>query len=140
MRRNKKGFTLIELMIGMAVTAIFIILGIVGIGIVQKNSRDVERNNSISAITNILNDYRKANLSFPTKANVVFGQGQVSIVGFKNYALKGFLSPASSSTNNGTRYFYNVNSNSDFVLCVLLESGSVKGSGTSQCPPVTSWF
>ncbi len=139
MKRNKRAFTLIELTIGMAVIAVLITLGIVGIGIVQKNARDVERSNSIASITTILNDYRKQFLSLPLKANVVFSNGQVSIVGFKNFPLKGFLSPTSSTDNNGTRYYYNNISNSDYVLCVQLESGSIKGSGTSQCPPITSW-
>ncbi|MFS8130894.1 MAG: type II secretion system protein [Candidatus Dojkabacteria bacterium] len=137
--KSKKAFTLIELTIGMAVIAVLITLGIVGIGIVQKNARDVERNNSIASVTTILNDYRKQFLSLPLKANVVFSNGQVSVVGFKNFALKGFLSPASSTSDNGTRYYYNNISNSDYVLCVQLESGSIRGSGTSQCPPVTSW-
>ncbi len=139
MKRNKKAFTLIELVIGMAVVAVLITLGIVGISIVQKNSRDVERANAITSITNIINDYRKQNLSVPNKVNVVFDNGQVSIVGFKNFALKGFLSPSANTDISNTRYYYSNISNSDYVLCVQLESGSIKGSGTSQCPPITSW-
>lgn len=139
MRKEKQAFTLIELVIGMAVAAVLITLGIAGVGIVQTNARDTDRTNAISQITTILNDYRKQNLSLPLKANVVFSNNQVSIVGFKNFALKGSLAPSSNTSRDGTRYYYNNISNSDFVLCVQLESGTVKGSGTSQCPPITSW-
>lgn len=139
MKRTKNAFTLIELAIGMAVIAVLITLGIVGIGIVQVNARDAERTTSIAEITNIINDYRKQFLSLPLKANVVFSNSQLSIVSFKNYALKGFLSPGSSTNSSRTRYYYNIIGNSDYVLCVQLESGSIKGTGTSQCPPVTSW-
>ncbi|MEO6728546.1 MAG: type II secretion system protein [Candidatus Dojkabacteria bacterium] len=140
-----QAFTLIELTIGMAVIAVLITLGIVGIGIVQKNARDIERNNAIASISTMINDYRKQNLSVPTKVNVVFSNGQVSIVGFKNFALKGFLAPTTTnlptvnSDQSNTKYYYNNVLGSDYQLCVQLESGSVKSAGTSQCPAVSTW-
>jgi len=140
MKKSKKAFTLIELTVGMAVIAVLITLGIVGIGIVQTNARDVERGNAIASLSNILNDYRKQNLSFPKQVDVRFSSDQVSIVGFKNFPLKGFLKYSSDSTTNSqTRFYYKDVSNSDYQLCVLLESGSVKNSGTSTCPVSTAW-
>ena len=51
-----KAFTFIELIVGMAVIAVLITLGLGGISILQQNARDTERTNTLSSIANLIND------------------------------------------------------------------------------------
>jgi prepilin-type N-terminal cleavage/methylation domain-containing protein len=139
MLKETKAFTLIELVIGMAVMAVLMFLGIIGINILQQTTRDSQRTTKLAEISTVINDYKRKNLSLPDQADVTFQQGKFSIVGFDEIELTGILTPAAETNGVQTRYYYNNLTNQNFLLCVQLESGNVKGAGTSECPPVTNW-
>lgn len=135
---NKKAFSLIELMIGMAVVAVLISLGTYSILTVQQASRDASRTAIGGDITDKINDYRRENLKYPAKSEVIFNLNNITIGGQNVITLKSYLKAKSNTTNNGTKYFYDSVSGG-FSLCILLESKSVKSLGTRECPPASSW-
>lgn len=55
---KKKGFTLLELIIGMAIVAVLATLGIAGISVVQRSTRDTERRKTLEQINLQLEDMK----------------------------------------------------------------------------------
>lgn len=134
---NKKGFTLFEIIIVMGVIAVLFTLGIAGFLAFTKSARDRGRINKGNEIVNLINDYRKQNLRYPTETDVVFTSTSVEIGEFST-DLQGSEKYATESTSDSTRYYYTTD-RSGFIFCVLLESGSVESLGTGECPSVSTW-
>lgn len=137
--KETKAFTLIELVIGMAVIAVLMFLGLLGVSLLQKTSRDTQRTTKLAEISNIINDYKRKNQSVPDILDVTFASGKFQIRNFESLDLEGFLAPGNPTTEEKTRYFYRDVTNQNFLLCVQLESGGIKGTGTSECPPASTW-
>jgi prepilin-type N-terminal cleavage/methylation domain-containing protein len=126
-----KGFSLIELLISMAIIAV--LLGLVGFGIAvaQRNSRDSQRRQKVSDIKLALEDYLTRKNAYPSadkfsydKANEIIkidtgGSNAIEI------EVKGASTPAAGDkTESGkTRYCYDKSSSGDgYLLGALLEN------------------
>lgn len=138
MTKNKKAFSLMEVMIGMVVVAVLISLGVAAAFRVQRASRDTARTATGGQIVDKINDYRRTNLQYPDKTSVVFNVNNILIEGESVVSLNGHLRTGSSSNTRQTRYFYD-NVSGGFIFCVLLETGRVSTLGTRSCPAVSVW-
>lgn len=67
--RNQKGFTLIELMVVMAVIGILATLSVVGFTSARKSARDTKRTSTINGVRAALESYYGAGQSYPVTAS-----------------------------------------------------------------------
>ncbi len=65
-RNSQKGFTLIELMVVIAIIAVLMAGGVLAFVNAQKNSRDARRVEDVRAISQALEQYRNTNGTYPT--------------------------------------------------------------------------
>ncbi len=68
---NKKGFTLIELIVVMTIMAVITVIAVVSFSAAGVKSRDGRRQSDLSKIQIALGLYYQVNGSYPTKANVL---------------------------------------------------------------------
>ncbi len=133
--QNKKGFTLLELIVAMAIIAVLMGLSLFGIQSVQRSQRDTERRAALSNINLEVAAYYGDNGSYPT---VTFNVTNSTVtVGSKTLTLKGaakIIKPAGGVSNEtGTTYCYTGAASSTYQLGVYLEGPANWGSvGTAQ--------
>lgn len=70
--KNKKGFTLVELLVVITILAILMTIGIAVYSGVQKNARDLRRKTDLRSIKIALDLYYQSNGKYPTVASRVF--------------------------------------------------------------------
>ncbi len=126
-------FNLIELMVVIGIAAVIFVLGIAGLMLAQRQSRDSERRSILAEISAEINEYRIINLIVPETSQVEFTDDGVYIGGVKKINLTGYRSSGSSSSRSETNYYYS-RSGGGFILCAELESGSITSAGTVDCP------
>lgn len=137
----KKGFTLLELIVAMAIVAILIGLSILGINTVQRNSRDAERRAAVEAVSLEVASTYADNATYPNQITITgSAPNQVANVSGRTIPLKGAAQALSSgnsaSTASGSVYCYaRLNNGSSFQLGVNLESGVwfQVGNDTGSC-------
>lgn len=131
--KRGKGFSLIELMVAMGIIAFLISLSLLGLNILQRNSRDARRVEKLTAISKEVNNFRISNLRYPVSgSDLVFTPEKVTI-GTNEVELELQTVSGPQTSTSSTKYFYEV-SLTGFVLCAQLESGKVESAGTSPCP------
>ncbi len=146
MKRYLKGFTLVELMIVMAVIAILATMGLFGLGKAQGAARDVQRQQVMTALSGALERYYGDNKAYPTAGS---GATQWSTfltnIGASYVAAPTDPCPTSTSINaNGNpvnasavvvcapaRYAYTQTTTADYTLTLTKESG---GTSTFRNP------
>ena len=128
----KKAFTLLELLVAMAIIAILIALAIFGVLQVQKNSRDTQRrkamedvNIGIQAFYSKYGQYPDS-ITFVDNTATLSGGGNSSEVELNNSA-KAAASGANTNTNV-TKYGY-VNDSAGYKLGFCDEDGDVYNAG-----------
>lgn len=67
---SKSGFSLVELLVAMAIIAVLIAIAAFGIGILQRNSRDTQRRKMVQDLVLVYNDVIANNGGRPTTLNV----------------------------------------------------------------------
>lgn len=87
-RTNKKGFTIIELLIVIVIIAILATIGVVAYGQVQKNARDSKRKSDISSLHTGIEAYSVTAQQYPTLAEL----NDNAAGGFRETNLKGIPS------------------------------------------------
>ncbi len=133
LNKNKKGFSLIELMVVMGIAAAILVLGIAGFQLAQRQSRDQERRNTLVEIGEQINEYRIINLTLPDRASVQFNTDSVLIDGVNTLELERHTRADNQTSNLRTKYYYD-RSGGGFILCAELESGAIAKGGTVDCP------
>lgn len=136
--KSKKGFTLLELLVAMAIIAVLLALAIFGILQVQKNSRETQRRKALEDINIGINDFYSrygqypGNISFDSatsKAVICTGLGQCTEK--VEVDLKNSAKPSNTSTTtNQTEYYYNLR-NDGYQLAFCREDGEPENGGTS---------
>jgi prepilin-type N-terminal cleavage/methylation domain-containing protein len=162
-----KAFTLVELLVAMAIIGILLGLAIFGISAAQRNSRDTERRTALSDINAGIADYFNITGGFPVSIDLVaapaggnatakFPSGcTVGTVGCVVVPLKAAAAPATPVANlsaaqysaaatppqaSSANSFYCFKTVSDgYALSVRLESGQSYDAGTSQATPKCSY-
>lgn len=156
--KKNKAFSLVELLVAMAIIASLMALVAVGIGVAQRNGRDSARRTAVSNMELLITEYQAQRNSYPATATGTASNdpasGQVSrstgnpatsiYIGMptnpdKELELSGAqvidttLTATSTAANaQGTRYCYAFQpNNGGYVIGTLLESGGwfYKSSG-----------
>lgn len=138
---TKKGFTLLELIVAMAIIAVLMGLSLFGIQSVQRSQRDTERRAALSNINLEVaawfGDYGEypdqitfngTTVSIGSPSNPSRPQKQVTLKGAA-VALSG---TPTTSTQGGTAYCYIRDTQSTYRLGVSLESSNWGSAGTAQ--------
>lgn len=131
--QKKNGFTLLELIVAMAIIAVLMGLSLFGIQSVQRSQRDTERRAALSNINLEVAAYYGDNGSYPT---VTFNVTNSTVtIGSKTLSLKGaakIIKPGPSNTT-GTTYCYTGAGQATYQLGVYLEGTESWGAvGTAQ--------
>jgi type IV pilus assembly protein PilE len=125
-KRKFAGFTLVELLVAMAIIAVLIGLAVGAISIAQRVSRDNERRSAVQEITANLNAYYASNASYPirgTGSNNVRRSGNNISVASLVVQLRGAAIASGSTSSNGTRFCY-ARTTGGYVVGAQLEDGS----------------
>jgi hypothetical protein len=135
---KKRAFSTLELAIGMATIAFILVVVTTGVFILQRSSRDSMRKDKLAEISDIIENYHRQTLSYPESSEISFSGNQVLLLNNVVANIPGPLQAGTSTNSSQTRYFYDRVFNG-YVLCVQLESGSIHGIGTSECPDISMW-
>lgn len=143
--KNKKGFTLLELLVAMAIIAVLIALAVFGIMQVQRNSRETQRikaledlNLGIQAFYNRCGEYpdtidfaNPVPIPGDTHSEVIEISSTSCVfteeVTFKNSAR---VTDLNETNTNGALYAYSLESDG-YMLGYCQENGDVYNAGTS---------
>lgn len=71
-RKNERGFSLVELLVVMAIMGILIGLAIAGLNIARRNARDTTRKADAQNLRILLEDYYLSNKHYPVQDDVTF--------------------------------------------------------------------
>ena len=73
MKRDARGFTLLEVLVSATIIAVLTVIGVVSYGSVNKRSRDVKRKSDIEQVRSALEMYRSDNGAYPGVSVGSFG-------------------------------------------------------------------
>lgn len=129
MKKRKSGYTLIEIMMVMAIIAILSTLVISAINSARKLQRDTSRRNNVKQLQAALESYYAANKKYPVSTQAVGLSAITGVVG-SSYIGDTLVDP---SGDDG-RYCYAANGTSKYYLRLQSE-GSFQGISSfgSQC-------
>ncbi|BCX13860.1 MAG: hypothetical protein KatS3mg085_392 [Candidatus Dojkabacteria bacterium] len=136
--KTKKAFTMIEIVVGLAVITVLVALGVTGISILQKNSRDSMRKEKLLEVATLVENYFRENLTYPSSQSLVFSGNQILLEGDIVSDIKGHLQVGDVTTSSQTRYYYQATS-SGYALCAVLENNKVYSAGKIECPDPSMW-
>lgn len=130
---RQRAFSLVELIVALAVIAILAGLGLAAANSAQSTARDEQRKTTAARIVSTIDAYFRENGIYP--GTITFSTNQV-VIGSRNVPLTGYLSYSGTTTNaSSTRYYYQVIGFA-YILCVGRESGGWIRTGPSptSCP------
>lgn len=141
--QNRSGFTLIELMVAIAIVAIVSVIGTALFGQAQKNARDGKRINEIGEIQNALEQYYATNNGYPALV-AVNGSSNVSALTVLNSYFSNNLPPSDPNTGEVSSYqytYYGCNAANalatSYIVCARLANptgkANVDAAPTSGC-------
>ncbi|HEC64738.1 MAG TPA: type II secretion system protein [bacterium] len=134
--KKQLAFTLVELLVTMAIIAVILGLTVFGISLAQRASRDVQRRNAVDDINLGVQSYFELNNEYPETGDITvsgesieigtpLGRGylKIELSGVTGVATNGLNNPTSDLTDaSGTEYCYELNADG-FILGALLENG-----------------
>jgi prepilin-type N-terminal cleavage/methylation domain-containing protein len=128
MKKDKKAFTLIELMVAMGVVAVLVTMSVVGIQIVQRSLRNTQRRDILNTFNLYLTGFSNDNGRFPLANEVSFkdngnGTGSILVNNVEVTELKGPTIPQATTDQGGTAYCYISEDGSTYALAVTVEGG-----------------
>ena len=71
MKRNKQGFTLIEILVAVSIIALLTVMGVTNFMVANKKARDGKRQGDLEQIRAALEIYRADERIYPTTGNFV---------------------------------------------------------------------
>lgn len=129
-----RGFTLIELMVVIAIIAILATVGLTIYSAAEKAARDGKRISDIQEIQKGLEQFYAVNQSYPdAKASSPYIDNTTSFYGY----FENNTPPTDPLNTSSSHYVYaQCNSNKDYVLCATTETsgkGNASAYDTSSC-------
>lgn len=144
MKTNKEGFTLLELLVAMAIIGILIALAIFGIIAAQRTSRETQRRNALEDINIGIQEFYDKYNKYPNSINFDAGIARLceNIGGtcvandITQRTLEVELNASAESgtrtTNNQTQYFYSNQPVDGYQLAACLERDKeIENAGTA---------
>lgn len=114
MKRIKKGFTLVELMVVITVIAILMTIAVVSFTRIQKQARDTKRKSDLRTLATALQAYFTENMSYPASAD-----WQSALT--PNYIPNIPAAPAGVTGPYSTYTYLSGANNFTYALCASLE-------------------
>ncbi len=127
MERNK-AFTLVELMVAMAIIAVLLGMTVFGISAAQRVLRDNQRRKAVEDIALVLNEYLATYSEYPD--DITFTSSTVTIATGYDATLNGIAQAATTTDAAQSAYCYELVSDG-YKLGVVLESGEFYNQGTA---------
>lgn len=122
-----KAFTLVEILIALAIVAVFITLPVFAYSTYASSQRDIKRKSDLNQIQQALVQYKASTGKYPTTnefPNELIESG---------YLPKMLIDPQNGRTNNGISYGYNYISNGvSYTLSTLLENKDKNATGDEE--------
>lgn len=128
--KQNKGFTLVELLVAMAIIAVLIGLAGFGVTLALRASRDAGREETLDSVRVAIADYLATNNSYPADTAVTYASGNIT-VGSTSIPVDGHLVAAATTTSSQTKYCYGVTTEGYF-LAAELENGEYYELGSSD--------
>lgn len=126
-----KGFTLLELLVTIAIIGILVTISAVSLQGARQNARDATRKSDLAAIQSALALYKSDCKQYPSSLSFgssLTGNGASGCPSSNVYMT---LLPRDPGTTN---YVYSRTSNTTYVLCARLETPPNPSVSTSGCP------
>ncbi len=138
-KKEKQGFTLLEILVSVSIIAILTIVGIVSFATVNRRSRDAKRKSDVEQLRSALEMYRADYGNYPNPAACQPGPADASCL---DSVLKPTYIPAIAKdpkSNQSFTYRYKANSQSGgyyygYCLTVYLETAA---ADENNCNPTT---
>ncbi len=142
---KEKGYTVLELVAILAITAVLVAIVVYGIGLAQKKARDIDRNDTLNSIKVAISDFQtktgrvpdptQINWSNPNSVIVGYGTQYAKTINLKGPSVIKAVNSTSAETlgdsdSKGTIYYYWVLSDG-YVLAADREDG-VANVGSSR--------
>lgn len=125
--KNKKGFTLVELMIVITVIAILATIAVVSFTRVQKQARDTKRKAEIKSLQTALQAYFTEKNTYPVKTSAT--SASAGLTGLTPSYISSLPAAPQGTTGTNTAYMYVSDSDGyKYALCVDLESAQGGGN------------
>jgi prepilin-type N-terminal cleavage/methylation domain-containing protein len=138
---KRKAFTLVELMVAMAIIAVLLGLATFGISTLNRLSRDNQRRTTVDNIQRMVSAYYADYFRYPNTAELTVTSTSIGInnYNFPAVPLNSVLAPNANTSLSGTRYCYSFQSDG-YVLAAKLESGQYfnVGESATKCSDTTT--
>lgn len=129
---NKKGFTLIEILVSIAIIAVLMSMSFVAFSASRKTARDGRRKADLEQIRTVLEMYRSDCHEYPASLGTsITGPASCGSVVYMETV------PIDLSSPSYVYSYTRVNPN-QYVLCAYLENGSTAVSGCGACGTAVS--
>jgi general secretion pathway protein G len=151
---KRRGFTLVELLIVIAIIGILSVVVVVAVGGAQAKSRDTKRKADIKAISMALESYKSFQSAYPKApesdvsgcTNDRNGYTRVDkespCVNLSNLVSKGYLSafPVDPSQNTVVGYYYRTNGTASEYKLVKFNPEMLKGATGDSCKEISGEY
>ncbi|MCA9385234.1 type II secretion system protein [Candidatus Dojkabacteria bacterium] len=136
-KKDKHGFSLVELLMTMGVIAVLISIAVYGLSILQRNARNAQRTEMVNELKIGVEKYFLANGTYPAAGQITYSSSteEFSVGSSITLDLNApYSCPAPDTTKDGTAYCYVKDPNGDlstYQLGMKNESGIwTSGVGT----------
>ncbi len=129
LKKTFRGFSLVELLVAMAIIGVLLGLVVFGISTAQLNSRDAQRRQKLADFQIAITDHQGRTNAYPTFSGaptiMTVGTTTVGLAGPTQWQATGTTAPGATSTANTTSYCYATNTtNFVYIVGAKLESGA----------------
>lgn len=136
MPAGRQGFTIIELLVSVAIIAILVALIIVSFSNVRAKHRDTKRMEDLKSISNALNLYYSTARQFPTSTGggIEYIDGATDAMSIALESADNIPQVPTDPLNSGNyRYTYQSANGTDYTLGFCLETDSIQGYSPAWC-------
>ena len=137
-KEKNKGFTLVELLVVLAIIGLLSGMVVISVRNVKAKSRDAERVSEINSIATVLSLYHTDHNRFPVFDGYITGTDALSLtLEGTNYITEVPVDPLNNDSSecgslSGYRYYYQSLDGSDYYLGYCLETNSVHGKAKGE--------
>jgi prepilin-type N-terminal cleavage/methylation domain-containing protein len=135
--KKLRGFSLVELLIGLAIIALLISIAVYGSLILKKNSRDATRSETLGQMHIAMEKFFSEKGRYPEHFEITFSNGYWSVGGKAvGNTQQDYLCPSLDSSKSSTRFCYQKTLEGNYKVAVKTERGAWINLGThpDECP------